>query len=152
MYSADRPDLGEAWDDSYDHCFAKGYDVVTNIAPDSPDITQDYLSRELRMTDTHDVVIGPSTDGGYYLLAMRGMRSTVFSDVSWGTEDIFKQVVENAYSLGSSLHVLPVWYDVDNLFQMKFMTDHLAAFRISGQLPSYYEKLAAFVEGLGTFY
>jgi len=47
--------------------------------------------------------------------------------------------------------VLPVWYDVDSLFQMKFLTDHLAAFRISGQLPSYYEKLAAFVEGLGTF-
>ena len=47
--------------------------------------------------------------------------------------------------------MLPVWYDVDSLFQMKFLTDHLAAFRISEQLPSCCEKLAAFVEGLGTF-
>ena len=61
-----------------------------------------------------DVVLGPATDGGYYLVGLRAPEPRVFAGVNWGGETVLRETIENIRNCRLSLHVLPVWYDVDN--------------------------------------
>lgn len=60
------------------------------------------------------VVLGPSTDGGYYLIGMKHQLSGLFEDIAWSTDQVFSQTVARAEALGIPVVQLPTWYDVDN--------------------------------------
>jgi hypothetical protein len=59
-------------------------------------------------------VLGPSTDGGYYLLGLKAPHRHMFADIAWSTEKVAEQTVARAREIGLALHVLPAWYDVDD--------------------------------------
>lgn len=103
--------------------FLEGYERVIIIGSDSPSLPVSYISRAL--DSDKDIVLGPSTDGGYYLIGMAGKVVEVFKDVSWGTEKVLRETLKNLEQNDASLELLPVWYDIDNPEDLKFFKTHL---------------------------
>jgi glycosyltransferase A (GT-A) superfamily protein (DUF2064 family) len=90
-----------------------GYTHGVALASDVPDITVDYLRGIIKALRRGDVVIGPSSDGGYNLIGLRlDINSkNFFTDVNWGTETVYEETMKKLD--GYSLDVLPAWSDVD---------------------------------------
>jgi len=72
-------------------------------------------------------VLGPSIDGGYYLLGLKQAHRRVFEDIDWSTERVARQTLERARELGLSVHTLPAWYDVDDAQALKTLHAELCA-------------------------
>ena len=103
--------------------FAEGYERVVIIGSDSPSLPASYIC--LALGSDKDMVLGPSTDGGYYLIGMRGKVIEVFNGVTWGTETVLRETCAHLEQNGASLELLPVWYDVDSPEDLKFFKTHL---------------------------
>ena len=68
-----------------------------------------------------DVVLGPATDGGYYLLGVKGPHRRLFEEVAWSTSQVAGQTLERAHELGLKVHVLAPWYDVDDAESLRLI-------------------------------
>ena len=78
-----------------------------------------------RYLQTHRVVVGPTEDGGYYLLGVSGAIPDVFSEIPWSTPDVFPRTERRLQDLGVPYSVLPRWYDVDELQDLRRMSSAL---------------------------
>ena len=83
------------------------------IGTDSPTLPSHLLSVAHSALATHDVVLGPADDGGYYLIGMNGLHRSLFEVIDWSTERVLSQTLERARSAGLSVFLLPPWYDID---------------------------------------
>lgn len=123
-------DLGDKMRQAFVDRFAEGYKKVVIIGSDSPSLPVSYIEKAL--ASEKDLVLGPSTDGGYYLIAMAGRVSEVFGGVAWGTEKVLDETLKNINEANVSLELLPVWYDVDFPEDLKFLKTHLELIAHSG--------------------
>jgi rSAM/selenodomain-associated transferase 1 len=87
---------------------------VVLIGSDSPDLPSDYLSAAFNALESHDVVLGPAADGGYYLVGAARRVPPIFAGIAWSTPEVWQQTTERAQSAGIAWHELPTWYDVDD--------------------------------------
>ena len=69
--------------------------------------------KAFELLDSHDVVIGPSTDGGYYLLGMNRPTKEIFKGIKWSTESVYRESIKRLDSLSPSYSVLPELADID---------------------------------------
>jgi rSAM/selenodomain-associated transferase 1 len=113
--------LGQRMKNCFMQAFAKGYQHVILIGSDSPDLPADLLLKALEELQTNDVVLGPSSDGGYYLIGFqhKSFEPSVFDDVHWGTASVFTETIQKIQKKNYHLSVLPVWSDVDILNDLK---------------------------------
>lgn len=88
-------------------------DAVILIGNDCPAIDGDYLQAACSALQTQPVVIGPAEDGGYVLLGLRSMKATLFSDMPWGTEQVFDLTLQRLQQLDLRPALLPALWDVD---------------------------------------
>lgn len=123
-------DLGDKMRQAFVDRFAEGYKKVVIIGSDSPSLPVSYIEKAL--ASEKDLVLGPSTDGGYYLIAMAGRVSEVFGGVAWGTEKVLDETLKNINEANVSLELLPVWYDVDFPEDLQFLKTHLELIAHSG--------------------
>src|SRR5262249_20482656 len=70
-------------------------------------------------------VLGPSSDGGYYLLGLKARHRRLFEDVAWSTDQVAGQTLARAAEIGLDVHVLPEWYDVDDLASLQTLCTEL---------------------------
>jgi uncharacterized protein len=70
-------------------------------------------------------VLGPALDGGYYLLGLKAKHHRLFEDIAWSTERVAQQTLERAAELKLPVHILPTWYDVDDVAGLKIMRAEL---------------------------
>jgi glycosyltransferase A (GT-A) superfamily protein (DUF2064 family) len=97
------------------------------VGSDHPNIPPEFLSRSLERLETRDVVIGPTFDGGYYLIGMHRPHVEVFSDIEWSSSWVFRTTMDRLRAAALTVGVLPPWYDVDRAADLCFLRDHLAA-------------------------
>lgn len=116
-------DLGERMKNALAKRFEEGYEKVVIIGSDSPSLPISYIKEAF--ASEKDLVVGPSTDSGYYLIGMHGKVVDVFSGVSWGTEKVLSETFARVRRIGATMMVLPVWYDVDRYDDLKFLKIHL---------------------------
>ena len=116
-------DLGEKMRQAFVDRFSDGYKKVVIIGSDSPSLPVSYINQTL--TSDKDLILGPSIDGGYYLIAMTGKVSEVFGGIAWGTDQVLDETLYRVKKTGISLELLPVWYDVDMPKDLKFLKTHL---------------------------
>lgn len=88
---------------------------VIIIGSDSPTLPARYVEQAFQMLGESDVVLGPATDGGYYLVGMSRLCPGLFDQVSWSTEQVFEQSFANARKHGYSLRTLPTYFDIDTI-------------------------------------
>jgi len=130
LFTQQGKDLGDKMRQAFVDRFAEGYKKVVIIGSDSPSLPVSYINKAL--ASEKDLVLGPSTDGGYYLIAMSGKVSEVFSGVAWGTKHVLDETLKKIKGERASLELLPIWYDVDSPDDLKFLNTHLKLIAHSG--------------------
>jgi uncharacterized protein len=90
----------------------RGEERTVLIGSDSPHLRSSIVEEAFGALDDHDVVFGPTPDGGYYLIGMRGWHD-VLAGVPMSTESVFAQIQTQARTMGVSMAVLGAAFDVD---------------------------------------
>ena len=88
---------------------------VVIIGSDCPELTATIIEDAFHALNTHDVVVGPSHDGGYYLLGLTEFYSHLFDNINWSTSSVFHQTIEKMKTNEISFDLLPTLYDLDTI-------------------------------------
>jgi uncharacterized protein len=118
-------DLHDALASAFAHHLAHGFDRVVLIGSDSPTLPRDPVEQACAALEVADLSIGPSLDGGYYLIGMRQPHLPVFKDIDWSTPRAYAQTLDNARRLGLRVHPVQEWYDVDEPRDLQRLQDDL---------------------------
>ena len=111
-------DLGDRMGSAFSEAFENGVERVVIAGTDCPDLSRGVLRAAFRALRKHDIVLGPATDGGYYLIGLRrgaGKRAipAVFENMEWGTDRVFDETVARLNTQGLRLCCLAPLDDVD---------------------------------------
>jgi rSAM/selenodomain-associated transferase 1 len=106
-------DLGQRMHQAFLMAFAAGATAAVVIGTDCPELTSAHLAEAFRQLATHDVVVGPALDGGYYLLGMRQLVPDFFVNKLWSTPFVLGETLADANRLGLRVARLPPLADVD---------------------------------------
>ncbi len=105
-------DLGRRMDMAFRAAFTAGAERVVLVGTDCPDLTPGLLDAAANALESHDLVLGPSADGGYWLIGMN-RPLPVFDGVAWSTESVLDQTLALARRQNLDVHLLPTRRDVD---------------------------------------
>ncbi|MCA9924601.1 MAG: TIGR04282 family arsenosugar biosynthesis glycosyltransferase [Anaerolineales bacterium] len=113
--------LGERLDTVLSGCLASGFDQVAAINSDSPTLPVDYLIDAFARLDEPetDVVLGPCEDGGYYLIGWKRPYPRLVREVKMSTPHVLADTLAIAAADNLRVSLLPPWYDVDELTELK---------------------------------
>ncbi len=105
--------LGERLDNLLTEALAGSSEKAVVMDSDSPTLPPAYLAMAFELLDQADVVLGPTEDGGYYLIGMKKPHPRLLREVQMSTPDVLTDTQELAKRMGVSVALLPPWYDVD---------------------------------------
>ena len=112
--------LGERMRQAFEETFAEGYRRVILIGTDHPTLPSAWIKEGFSLLEGRGaVVLGPTGDGGFYLIGMNESFSRVFEGMTYSHEAVFEQAAARVASCGASLRTLPEWYDVDTFEDLK---------------------------------
>jgi hypothetical protein len=106
-------DLGHRMTAAFAAAFTAGASRVAVIGTDCPGLRATHLAQAFALLQSHDVVLGPATDGGYYLLGLRQPQPELFLNKTWSTDSVLTDTVADAHRLGLIVALLPELRDVD---------------------------------------
>lgn len=106
-------DLGHRMHSAFAHAFDQGATATVIIGTDCPGLATAHLREAYAALETHDVVLGPATDGGYYLLGMKQLWPELFREKQWSTASVRADTLADAARLNLRVHQLPELRDVD---------------------------------------
>ena len=105
-----------------------GFESCCLINSDSPTVTAETFriaARSLHANDDRHLVLGPTDDGGYYLIGMKKLHRRVFEEIEWSTEHVFAQTIERAREIGLKVTTLPASFDVDDRSTLLHLCEEL---------------------------
>lgn len=105
--------LGDKMRYAFDLVASKGFERMIIIGSDCLEITANRIQEAFDALDSNEVVIGPASDGGYYLLGMRQVYPQLFEGKEWSTANVFLDTLLNVQELGLSYSILPTLNDID---------------------------------------
>ncbi len=111
--------LGEKMQNAFQHAFDKGYSRVTIIGSDCYDLKAKHLEQAFDQLEINDMVVGPSKDGGYYLLGLNGPCPALFEGKEYSHDKVFEELMHEAKELELECYVLDKLNDIDTLEDVK---------------------------------
>jgi uncharacterized protein len=101
--------------EAFTACFLKGFQSAVLIGSDSPDIPQRIIEEAFQSLNEHGAVIGPTWDGGYYLIGFSRdyLAERFFENMLWSTDNVFEETMRRFHDNGVSVHILSAWRDID---------------------------------------
>jgi len=106
--------LGKRMNNAFQETFAAGYDRACVIGTDHPTLPSGFVRQAFKSLDAaSSICIGPSDDGGFYLLGMSQLYPVLFENMTYSHGRVFSNTLARASSTRARLTVLPRWYDVD---------------------------------------
>lgn len=111
------PDFGDCLFHTVLEILGRGHGSAVVLNSDSPTLpTALLVETAAALARPGDrAVLGPSIDGGYYLLGLKAPHRRMFEDIAWSTARVAEQTLQRARELNLEVHILPVWYDVDDV-------------------------------------
>lgn len=109
--------LGERMKNAFLELFDLGYEKVVIIGSDLLDLSQHHLDNAFEQLNHHDLVIGPSVDGGYYLLGMKRIYENIFKNKAWGTDTVLRDTLNDLKNI--DVEILEELNDIDTFEDMK---------------------------------
>jgi uncharacterized protein len=105
-----------------------GHDCVLLVNGDSPTLPTRFLVQAIKaLRERGDrMVLGPASDGGYYLIGLKYPHRRLFTEIAWGTDSVARATCERAAEIGLATTLLPEWYDVDDVETLRWLKDELA--------------------------
>lgn len=132
-------DLGIRMEHAFSESFARRATRTVIIGTDSPSLPSSYVEDAFAALKRNDLVLGPSMDGGFYLVGIRRAAACralalkrLFHRVDWSTNRVLQQTIRNAKRDRLRIHLLPPWYDVDDADSLRFLRVHIDALIASG--------------------
>jgi rSAM/selenodomain-associated transferase 1 len=127
--------LVESWFGNFGDCLwhaaaellRRGHGGAVVLNSDSPTLPPELLMETAAVLERPGdrAVLGPSIDGGYYLLGIKAPHRHLFDDIEWSTDRVAGQTLERAREIGLPVHVLPAWYDVDDAETLTLLSGEL---------------------------
>jgi uncharacterized protein len=107
--------------------FKCGFDSVCLIDSDSPTVPAANFAEAVELLSTSEdcVVLGPSDDGGYYLIGVKKLHRDLFEQIDWSTERVLNQTIQRATKIGLKVELLPTGYDVDDDASLRRLRNEL---------------------------
>ncbi|MFN2622984.1 MAG: TIGR04282 family arsenosugar biosynthesis glycosyltransferase [Chthoniobacterales bacterium] len=126
--------FGERLTAATDDLLELGFDAVCLINSDSPTVPDTAFTQavELLSQPNDCVVLGPSDDGGYYLIGLKQTHHHLFHQIDWSTERVLEQTIAAAREINLPVHLLPTWYDVDDRVTLSRLCQELFGSNGSG--------------------
>ena len=112
-YKQEGSDLGKRMLNAFKFAFSKNYRKVVVIGSDCFDITPKIIKQAFEFLPQNNFVIGPTHDGGYYLLGMTALHTTLFKNKKWSSEDVFHDTLIDIRNMNGSYKLLPELTDID---------------------------------------
>lgn len=119
-----------------------GHDCILLVNGDSPTLPARFLEQAIKiLREPGDrMVLGPASDGGYYLIGLKRPHRRLFTQIAWGTETVARSTCERAAEIGLAMALLPEWYDIDDIETLNWLKEELAGnstrFRGGGLAPA----------------
>jgi rSAM/selenodomain-associated transferase 1 len=122
-------ELGERIIFALEDIFQLGFSSVCLIGSDSPTIPPRVFTEAVALLEgpENTVVLGPTDDGGYYLVGLNRLRPSLFHDIDWSTARVLEQTCQRARQMDLEVHLLPAWYDVDDDVTLRRLCKELFA-------------------------
>lgn len=139
--------LGERMKRAFSETLEAGYQRAIIIGTDHPTLPSPFIEHAFAaLARPASIVLGPSTDGGYYLLGMNAYYPHLFEDMTYSHGDVFANTLERAARTEAFLTILPVWYDVDEPGDLRRLADDLKSH--PDQAPRTHAALTALQQSL----
>jgi uncharacterized protein len=122
-------DLGAKLRHIFDAEFARGARSVCAVGSDSPTLPRHLIDHAFRSLAWERVALGPSFDGGYWLVGAQRPAPEIFSDIPWSTPSVLNRTVAQLRGQGVRPYLLPFWYDVDEPSDLEPLVWHLRTLR-----------------------
>jgi rSAM/selenodomain-associated transferase 1 len=119
LRSQEGADLGARMASAFADAFAAGARRAAIVGTDVPACGREHVTEAFRALDDHDLVLGPTHDGGYYLIALDRPRPPLFRSIPWSTASVLPATAERAGVLGLSVRMLEPLRDVDTLADVR---------------------------------
>jgi glycosyltransferase A (GT-A) superfamily protein (DUF2064 family) len=114
-----------------ERCFSTvlgaGQGAAVLIGSDIPTLPMAHVNRAFALLGEHDLVLGPSDDGGYYLIGTHRPHPRLLREVTMSTPTVLRDTLAIAAELGLRAALLPGWYDVDTLADLARLRAELSA-------------------------
>ncbi len=108
-------DLGRKMKDAFIHLFDDGYDQVVITGSDCFELTTAIINQAFDKLEDNELVIGPANDGGYYLLGLKRMITSLFENKQWSTDTVLADTIKDVKALDISYALLPELSDIDTI-------------------------------------
>ena len=120
-------DFGERLLATAQDLLACGYGSVCLIDSDSPTVPAAAFEQAItELAKPGDrIILGPSHDGGYYLIGLKRTHSELFANITWSTSTVFAETIAAAQAANLEAVILPLWYDVDDAATLDILTAEL---------------------------
>lgn len=125
--------LGERLDDLLKQALNGGSQKAVVMDSDSPTLPADYLSMAFEQLTETDVVLGPTTDGGYYLIGVKQPQPRLLRQVQMSTSHVLADTLALAKASGLSISLLPSWYDIDTIADLRRLESEIAEMSANGR-------------------
>jgi uncharacterized protein len=125
--------LGERLDNLLTQALESGSARAVVMDSDSPTLPVAYVSQAFDRLDSADVVLGPTRDGGYYLIGLKQPRPVLLRQVQMSTPHVLSDTLRLAENAGLTVTLLPPWYDVDTIADLDLVEDDIARGRLDGR-------------------
>ncbi len=119
--------LGAGLSGAFARGFAAGFRRVLVVSSDSPTLPVAIFEEAFTALDDHDLALGPTLDGGYYLIGLKAPQPRLFEEIAWSTEVVYRQTLERAAERSLRVHAAPEWHDVDNVADLVPLAEGCAA-------------------------
>jgi uncharacterized protein len=122
-------DLGDRLANSLGKLLASGHGAAVAIDSDTPTLPVSFLQQAVDLLTTPDIdlVLGPTQDGGYYLIGLRVVHRELFETMAWSTSTVLSETKRRASVKGLRVACLPPWYDIDTPEDLGRLRAELAA-------------------------
>jgi uncharacterized protein len=113
IYPVDGVDIGACLKQALGWLLEQGYRKAIALASDGPSLPVSVLQQAIAALEKADLILGPSEDGGYYLVGMKQLYGEIFDSIAWSTEQVLSQTIERAAQSKLQVKLTQPWYDVD---------------------------------------
>jgi uncharacterized protein len=124
--------LGERLDHLLTEVLASGSQRAVVMDSDSPTLPVEYISRAFDQLADADVVLGPTRDGGYYLIGMKQPQPHLLHQVQMSTPHVLADTLGLAKATGLTVSLLPTWYDIDTIADLHQFEDEITELSKNG--------------------
>jgi rSAM/selenodomain-associated transferase 1 len=135
FYPQKGDNLGQRMANAFKDIFKKGYSQAILIGTDIPELSRDIITSAHIALEKKDIVIGPSIDGGYYLIGFKtkSFSTSIFKNIDWSTRTVFDQTLQAIKQKDLQYEILSQLNDIDTLEDLNALADRIKSGGKSGK-------------------